>query len=81
MGSRSTSIVGKSLTLPEDIVVFYWLFTAEDHPRGGTNSWRDAKKSADEYNWYVVAEGQSGEKKRIYPREYGELQDGQTSSD
>ena len=52
--------------MTEDVVVFYWVFNTQAEQKGGTNSWKCAKKKADGLGGYVVAEGQSGEQKIVY---------------
>ena len=52
--------------MPEDVVVFYWVYDYDQKRKGGSNSRKDVKAWADRVNGYVVAEGQSGETKIVY---------------
>lgn len=56
------AVVTKSDT---DYVVMYWVFL-DDGSSFGTNSWKTAKENADKIGGYVVAQGQSGWKRKVY---------------
>jgi hypothetical protein len=63
--------------MPEDVVVFYWVYNTHGEQKGGSNSWKGSKASADAIGGYVVAEGQSGEKKIVYHAKVERAESGQ----